>query len=72
MENLYALVSDDTHECKIWNLVWSEASSSYSIYNIYKNNVESRHQFKEIKEFELYLDGLKQARLISNYYNIKL
>ena len=70
MENLYALISNDSHEFKILNLVWNESSSSYCIYNIYKNNVESSHQFKSVKDFEKFLDDKVKCGLLDQYYNI--
>lgn len=72
MENLYALISNDSHEFKIWNLVWCEGTGSYCVYNIYKNNVESAHQFKKVEEFEAFLDERVKAGLIDQYYAIKI
>lgn len=69
MENLYIITDDNSHKCYVVNLVYNESTSSYSVYNISKNNVEYR-EYKNKKEFTDMLDGRIEAGLISNYYEI--
>ncbi len=72
MENLYAIVEKDTHKCKILNLVWNEAAGCYSIYNIYKNNVESARRFNNIDDFLKFLEERKKYGSIDDYYQIEI
>ena len=42
------------------------------VYIIYKNNVESSHQFKSVKDFEKFLDDRVKCGLLDQYYNIRI
>lgn len=72
MENLYAVIDKESHKCKILNLVYTEACSSYCIYNIYKNNVESARRFSTVDDFERFLEERKKFGIISDYYSIEI
>lgn len=72
MENIYTVIDSKNHKCKVLNLVWNEATHSYSVYNVSKNNVEMRREFDSKKAFEQFLDERKESGLIDNYYEVDM